>query len=403
MKIGIVHFDLSEPMGDTRCVGSLVRAFKKLGHDVSVYAPVFDAGPFQKEWEGIKVNIVEQPIPLHEIVKYIGSSTALGKITGKIKARKWTREAAKRITEALPRDLDILDCHNWYSYRIAKFYRKINPRCRILWTMHDPPSNYRPKKNPVIDLLSRTMFYLEPFFERPYYRFIEHTIVMDERSAPIAEKCGPPVSLLYLGVDFPHFERAPRVSENLKKGEVTLLAVGALSQYRRFEDVVEAVRILREKGRKARAAIVCRNVWGDPAYRKSFEAFVKNSPAAPYVSLNFEGLDEPGLLKAFHDADVFIFPNHIEIWGLAAFEAMAAGLPLIVSRATSVAKVLKEGQALFVDPLRPDQIAERVEELMDDPKKYLEIAKAGQQFVKERLSWDAYAKGFLEIAGVNRP
>ncbi|GEM_PF-2236891 len=399
MKIGIVHLDLSEPMGDTRCVGSLVHAFKKLGHDVSVWTPVFDAGPFKKEWEGTEVNIIEQPVPLHDVLKYIGSSSPFGKIIGKLKARRWSLEAAKRIAAVLPKDLDILDCHNWYSYRTAKFYRKINPRCRILWTMHDPPSNHRPKKNPVIDLLSRAMFYLEPVFERPYYRFIERTIVMDERSAPIAEKCGPPVSLLYLGVDFPHFERKPHVSDTLKSGEVILLAVGALSQYRRYEDVVEAVRILREKGKKARAVIVCRDVWGDPGYRKGFEQFVKDSPAAPYVSLNFDGLDEPGLLKAFYDADIFIFPNHIEIWGLAAFEAMAAGLPLVVSNVTSVAEVLTDGEnALFVDPLHPDQIADKIEQLMSDEKFYLRIARDGQKFTKENISWDAYAKGFLKIA-----
>ncbi len=399
MRIGIVHFDLSEPAGDTRCTASFVNALQKLGHEVLVYTPVFDAGPFKKEWQGIRVNIVKQKIPLHDVLKFIASPSPFGKIMGKIKARRWALSAAKSIARVLPDDLDILDCHNWYSYRTAKFYRKINPRCRILWTMHDPPSNYRPKENRVTDFLSRAAFYLEPFFERPYYRFIDGTVAMDKHSVPIAERCGPPVFLLYLGVDFPHFEQQPRVRDGLKKGTVTLLGVGGLSQYRRFEDIVQAVRVLRKKGKDARAVIVCRDVWHDAVYRKSFGEFVKSSGVAEYVSVNFEGVDEEGLLRTFRDADIFIFPNHIEIWGLAAFEAMASGLPLIVSNITSASMVLSDGEnALFVDPLRPDQIAERVMELTNDPARYLRIAEAGQKFVKENLSWEAYAKGFVEAA-----
>lgn len=398
-KIAIAHLDLSEPMGDTRCVSAFVRALRNIGHDVAVYTPVFDPGPFREEWRGIPVNIIEQNIPLRDITKFIASPSPLGKIIGKLKARRWSLAAAKSIALALPADLDILDCHNWYSYRIAKFYRKINPRCRILWTMHDPPSNYRPKNKRIMDFLSRTMFYLEPFLERPYYRHIDGTIVMDKWSVPIAKRCGPPVFLLYLGVDFPHFEHKPQIKEEFKNGAVTVLGVGALSPYRRFEDIVETVSILRKKGKDARAVIVCRDVWKDRAYRKSFEEFVEHSGAAEYVSLNFDGLEEADLLRAFRDADIFVFPNHIEIWGLAAFEAMASGLPLIVSDVTSAAEVLSDGEnALFVAPLRPDQISERVEELMNDSARYLKIAEAGQKFVRENLSWDAYAKGFLRAA-----
>lgn len=74
-------------------------------------------------------------------------------------------------------------------------------------------------------------------------------------------------------------------------------------------------------------------------------------------------------------------------------------MPLVVSRVTSVAVALKDGEnALFVDPLRPDQIADKVQELISDEKLYKKIAENGQKFTKENISWNAYARGFLEIA-----
>lgn len=108
-------------------------------------------------------------------------------------------------------------------------------------------------------------------------------------------------------------------------------------------------------------------------------------------------MSEGGLLEAYEKSDVFVFPNHIKIWGLAAFEAMAAGLPLVVSNITSIAEVLRDNEnALFVEPLRPEQIAHKVEQLLKDPLVYKEIATAGQEFVKKELTWDAYAKRFLD-------
>ena len=90
--------------------------------------------------------------------------------------------------------------------------------------------------------------------------------------------------------------------------------------------------------------------------------------------------------------------HRIKIWGMAAMEAMAAGLPVIVSDITSVAEIMKNNEnALFVRPAHPEEIAEKVKMLLDDKAKYESIARAGQDFVKQNLNWDAYVKRFLVV------
>ncbi|MBI4085294.1 MAG: glycosyltransferase family 4 protein [Candidatus Liptonbacteria bacterium] len=400
LKIGIVHLDLSHPMGDTYSVACIAQGLRRLGHEVSVWTPVFDAGPFADKWKGLELKIIPSDKPLSKVLEYINSPNPLKKIIGRLKVRRWSDASARAIAATLPANLDVLDCHNWYAYRAAKYYRSRNPSCRIVWIMHDMPSNYRAKKNPVTNILSWLAFKLEPLAEKDYYRYVDEVIVMDKHSIPIAAQCGKPVALLYLGLDYPHFEQPVKIRDEFKKGQVTLLGVGALSPYRRYEDIVSAVSILRKNGIKASAMIVCRDAWGNPGYRKSFDEFVESSNAAPYITINYEGVSAEGLLETFRATDIFVFPNDIEIWGMAAFEAMAAGMPLIVSNVTSAAMYLKErnGAALFVDPRRPEQIAAAAEKLINDRELYLKMAKDGQKFVKENLSWGAYAKGFLDAA-----
>ena len=78
----------------------------------------------------------------------------------------------------------------------------------------------------------------------------------------------------------------------------------------------------------------------------------------------FEGVSDKELFALQAKTFAFIFPNHIKIWGMAAAEAMAAGLPVVVSDSTSVAEAMTDGEnALFVRPGHPEEIAAKVKML----------------------------------------
>lgn len=64
-------------------------------------------------------------------------------------------------------------------------------------------------------------------------------------------------------------------------------------------------------------------------------------------------VDLPAL---YHAADAFVFPSLKEGWGLVVFEAIASGLPIIVSHQPPFTEFLTSKQALFVDPASPDAI-----------------------------------------------
>ena len=116
-------------------------------------------------------------------------------------------------------------------------------------------------------------------------------------------------------------------------------------------------------------------------------------------AITFRGrVDETELYEAYAHHDIFLFPSHLQSWGLAVFEAMASGLPVIVSKTAGASEILIHGEhALIVDPKTPSQIAGAVQRLLNDTSLYTDISKKGREFVEHTLSWRRYAQDMKRI------
>ncbi|PZO36302.1 MAG: MSMEG_0565 family glycosyltransferase [Pseudanabaena frigida] len=85
------------------------------------------------------------------------------------------------------------------------------------------------------------------------------------------------------------------------------------------------------------------------AYRDEFFDTVKELNIAK--SLVITGvLTDAELPALYRCADAFVFPSAKEGWGLAIMEAIASGLPVIISNSLPFTEFLSEQQALLVNP-----------------------------------------------------
>jgi len=373
MRIAHVDHNLASESGDPRMAYYIAQELKRRGHAVTLYTLKFDPKLFADLHRGLEVR----EIPAS------GRSPA---------------EGQKALAEAIDPDADIVLFQD--AFRVGAFYRRhISRKARTVWIMNSPPFEFLPKQTPLHTFAAWLKAQLSKLEAKKYMDGVDHAIVIDKKGIEYADALGVPATIIPIGVEYKFFY-AP--VKRIREGQpIRLLGVGGLSRYRRYEDVVKAVAMLRKKGYDARALLICRDYGHSPAYRKSFEALVGQEGVGAFVERRYEGASDEELLRAYRGSDIYVFPNHVRIWGMAAFEAMAAGLPLVVSRVTSVAEVLEDGRhALFVDRLRPDQIAENIERLMNDPKTYKNIAEAGQEFVKDFLGWDKYVEkleGIMKI------
>lgn len=120
--------------------------------------------------------------------------------------------------------------------------------------------------------------------------------------------------------------------------------------------------------------------------------FIDNVPNIKYISY----LQHNNLVDEFHSSDVFVLPSYLDSWGMVVIEAMACGLPVIVSENTG-AKDAVTNECGFIIPIN-DEIAlrEKIEYFYYNRS---EIERMGKNARKqsERYTWDNYYKQINEF------
>ena len=158
-----------------------------------------------------------------------------------------------------------------------------------------------------------------------------------------------------------------------------VLSVGSRDPRKNWKTLLEAWSMLPERARSGRQLILA----GGGA-----RAFAKNElgPLPPGTKLlgRVPEEDLPGLYAA---SDLLAFPSLYEGFGLPPLEAMACGVPAVVSGAPSLREVCGDA-ALYHDPLDARALAGAIEASLCDPSLREELRRAGRLRAL-RYTWDS--------------
>lgn len=105
-------------------------------------------------------------------------------------------------------------------------------------------------------------------------------------------------------------------------------------------------------------------------------------------------VSETEVARLLARASVYVMPSRSEPFGLAALEALWAGVPVIVPRASGVAEVLEN--RLVVDADTPDDLAERILAILAYPPLATHLVGQGRAEVN-RMHWDLRADTLLAL------
>lgn len=128
----------------------------------------------------------------------------------------------------------------------------------------------------------------------------------------------------------------------------------------------------------------------DSLLRGCVSAFDLNSQEELAACYRFFGKSRRG---------IFALSSIYEPFGLAPLEAMAAGLPAVVTRNGGPKEILQDEGGVYgilVDPEDPDDIARGLLELVQDGSRRQEMQKRGRQRVLDRYTWRRTAQGYLD-------
>lgn len=111
------------------------------------------------------------------------------------------------------------------------------------------------------------------------------------------------------------------------------------------------------------------------------------------VTLGFVSDEE--LVAIFNLASVYVQPSLYEGFGLPVLQAFACGTPVVAAKTQALVEIGNPG-CLFVDPNDPEDVAEKIEKIIEDDKLRKQLIETGKVIAKN-FSWEKTAKETMKV------
>jgi colanic acid/amylovoran biosynthesis glycosyltransferase len=171
-----------------------------------------------------------------------------------------------------------------------------------------------------------------------------------------------------------------------------LVAVGSLVWVKGATYALEAVRRLVDRGVKVRLSLI-----GDGPGRQRIQYTIDDLALADHVEV-LGALPPVAVRDRLRQSDVFILPSLSEGFCNAAVEAMACGLPVVMTNCGGVREGVTEGVEGFIVPVRePEAMASAIESLARDPELRARMGKAGRARVLAQFTLARHVRAFVAL------
>jgi len=99
------------------------------------------------------------------------------------------------------------------------------------------------------------------------------------------------------------------------------------------------------------------------------------------------------LYEQFGKSSLFVFPSLEDGFGMVVIEAMASGLPVIVSENTGAKDCVREGVDGQVVPIRDSEaLAEAMQYMYDNPEERKQMGENAQAYIRSNFTEDDYGE-----------
>ena len=182
-----------------------------------------------------------------------------------------------------------------------------------------------------------------------------------------------------LGVDVELFRPQPRADD----GVFRVIFAGQVTQRKGLSYLVEAFESAAIPNSEL---LLVGEIIGNPAPWIDRPG-IRHVPSVPRKELP----------RFYQQSDVYALPSLAEGFPLTTMEAMASGLPVIISTHTFAGEVISEGENGFIVPIRDaEAIAERLRALADDPGRRSEMGRAARRRAED-FPWSRYGDQVVDI------
>ncbi len=196
---------------------------------------------------------------------------------------------------------------------------------------------------------------------------------------------GRKIVRLYHGLDLDTFLSMQR--DSVREEPPLILAVAQLTERKGLRYLIDALRLMEDRGRQFTCEIV-----GDGPLRDALAAQVRSMGLDHRVRLTGP-LPYPEVIERYRRAAAFVLPCIVAPDGdrdgipNVILEAMAAALPVISTGVSGIPEVLRDDVTGIMVPEADDvATAEAIERIVDDPALATRLGAAARELVKDEFN-----------------
>ena len=237
----------------------------------------------------------------------------------------------------------------------------------------DPSSISSRAKQAITASVYRKAFHMLPWSSAVRDSLIEDYGVREDR-----------ITVLPPGMDLRSWkaiDRSPRIAQGARRG-FTVLHVGTDPQ-RKGADLLLSLA-------------------GEPEFQDVTFRFVTNDLDTRHLqNVHVHAGLQPNskeLQALYHAADAFVLPTRADTFSMVALEAMATGLPVIISRVGGIEDIVEEGATGFLTA--PDDLSmlrDRLRRLRAQPALALSMGERGRRRVEEHFNLEKHLATVMSL------
>ncbi|MEC9358090.1 MAG: glycosyltransferase family 4 protein [Pseudomonadota bacterium] len=354
------------------------RALIELGHEVVVVSdyPVPDLpkvdviafGQALKRWQpGFKVT---------SRIRHLAQLLVFSAL-GRMKLRKYENAGYITVDHNLEAwGGDVVVIHNVFGHQYRADHR---PLLRRLPQFFNPAFHFRILRERIILRLGR----------------VQTAVAVSEQTLEEARpylRDGMRTGVVHNGVDLDRFVALPPQARTARRieqginGNFVALFVGHEFERKRLDLVLEAIAA-------SAPDVVLWVVGGRVSNQSHYEDMARKLGVLDRV--RFWGT-RPDVEAFFQVADAFVLPSEYETWALVCLEAMAAGVPVIMSAVGCAPHVIEQGRNGYVVKPAVAEIAAALARMNAD-RMHHEAMRSAARTVAQAYSWSGVARQYLRL------
>ncbi len=175
-------------------------------------------------------------------------------------------------------------------------------------------------------------------------------------------------------------EKSKAFFPDMDNEDIQIVSVGRLAEEKHFENAVYAASFLKHEGIAFQWHLV-----GDGPARTELEDQVKSLGLADCFFFKGNQTNPYPYLKS---ADLFAHPSYVESQGIVVMEAMALGIPCVVTKSLGPCEFIQDNENGILTEQSPEDFAEKVMQIFSNQQLYQKIKNntaCPNQFLPEQI------------------